>query len=125
MAYTTSGTKTGQVTIVSGPKISTVTCTNPIEISVPLKFDIADRVLVSTDTTLNVRDSANGTVIGQQVNGVGGIVVGGPVYSGSLRWWNIEYDAGVDGWSAEDFLASDMPPRDQLPTIPDVPDVSM
>jgi len=90
-----------------------------------LKFDIADRVLVSTDTILNVRDSANGTVIGQQVNGVGGIVVDGPVYSGSLRWWNIDYDAGVDGWSAENFLISNMPPRDQLPTIPDVPDASM
>ncbi len=33
-----------------------------------------------------------------------GFVLSGPVASSGISWWNINYDTGVDGWSAELYL---------------------
>jgi beta-glucanase (GH16 family) len=69
------------------------------------KFVVGDRIQVSSGP-LNVRATANttGTSLGTQATGALGSVIGGPVAQGGYSWWNINFDTGVDGWSAEDFL---------------------
>lgn len=121
IVYTAVGMKVAQVTIVSGPKIVTLNCDRPVEVRTAPRLGLSDRVRVNTDTSLNVRDSANGTVVGQQDNTGRGIIVEGPVYTGSLWWWNVDYDTGTDGWSAEDFLLSEMPIQGLLPSVPETP----
>ncbi len=66
------------------------------------KFQISDNI--QTTANLNVRSTANGTLLGTQLQGATGSVVGGPVVAGGFNWWNINYTSGVDGWSAEDYL---------------------
>ncbi len=48
--------------------------------------------------------STGGNLLGTQTTDARGAVVGGPVYANTLNWWQINYAAGVDGWSVEDFL---------------------
>ncbi|KKT13412.1 MAG: hypothetical protein UV94_C0033G0003, partial [Parcubacteria group bacterium GW2011_GWC1_43_30] len=67
------------------------------------KFSINDRVQVSSGP-LNVRQTANGTLLGTQTTGALGTVTGGPTNTGGFNWWNINYDSGADGWSVEDYL---------------------
>src|SRR3989344_3240732 len=68
------------------------------------KFSIGNTV--QTTTTVNVRQtaSATGTLLGTQTTGVQGTVVAGPTYADGFHWWQVNYNSGVDGWSAEDFL---------------------
>jgi len=66
-------------------------------------FTINDHIRVASGP-LNVRSAANGTLRGTQAGGILGTIVGGPVVSGAFTWWNINYNNGIDGWSAEDFL---------------------
>ncbi|MBI2673768.1 MAG: peptidoglycan-binding protein, partial [Candidatus Zambryskibacteria bacterium] len=73
------------------------------------KFSINDRVQVSSGP-LNVRSTANGTLLGTQATGALGTVVGGPTNAGGYNWWNINFDSGVDGWSAEDYLVKYVAP---------------
>ena len=42
--------------------------------------------------------------MGQQASGSGGKVISGPTYADGFHWWGIDYDAGADGWSAENFI---------------------
>jgi len=81
-----------------------------------------DRVQVSSGP-LNVRAtaSATGTLLGQQQVGALGTVTGGPISADGFNWWNINYDTGADGWSAEDFLvkvSTSPPPPPPSPTKP-------
>lgn len=64
---------------------------------------VGGRVAV-TDGPVNVRASAEGVVLGTQTTGVRGTVVSGPVASGLYTWWNVNFDQGVDGWIATDFI---------------------
>lgn len=65
---------------------------------------------VETKNLANVRKSPGGTLLGQQLNGVGGAIIGGPVQaslSGIQQWfWNVNFDDGPDGWVAEFTLKS-------------------
>ncbi|MHB8710434.1 MAG: fibronectin type III domain-containing protein [Minisyncoccota bacterium] len=81
------------------------------------KFSLNDRVQVSSGP-LNVRAtaSATGTLLGTQATGALGTVIGGPVSADGFNWWNINYDSGVDGWSAEDYLVKYTAPT-PAPTI--------
>ncbi len=71
------------------------------------KFVLNDRIQVNTTNVLT-RSTPAGTSLGTHTTGDLGTVVGGPtvaVLSGTTyTWWNINYDSGVDGWVAEDFL---------------------
>src|SRR3989344_4180243 len=67
------------------------------------KFSINDRVQVNA-TFVNVRATANGTLLGTQTTNALGTVIGGPTNTGGYNWWNINFDTGFDGWSAEDYL---------------------
>ncbi|MDZ4240880.1 MAG: hypothetical protein U1D31_02010 [Patescibacteria group bacterium] len=69
------------------------------------KFVAGDRVQVANGP-LNVRASGfiGASLLGVQHVGALGIVIGGPASANGYRWWNINYDEGIDGWSAEDYL---------------------
>src|SRR3989344_6519852 len=67
------------------------------------KFQINNRVEVSSGP-LNIRQTANGALLGQQSTGAQGTVIGGPTFANSLWWWNINFDSGVDGWATEEYL---------------------
>ncbi|TSC69223.1 MAG: Uncharacterized protein G01um101456_290 [Parcubacteria group bacterium Gr01-1014_56] len=67
---------------------------------------IGSRIVTTANT--NVRAAApKGTILGTQTTGAPGTIIAGPVASDSgIRWWQIDYDAGVDGWSVETYLAA-------------------
>lgn len=68
------------------------------------KFQNGDRVQVKS-TKLNVRSAAgtsNPTVQGSpMLKDATGTIKGGPTDSGFFTWWQIQWDNGVTGWSAE------------------------
>ncbi|MBI2609888.1 hypothetical protein HYW53_01800 [Candidatus Giovannonibacteria bacterium] len=65
-------------------------------------FKIGDRVY--TMAYLRVRRTPYGFTIGiQKINSYGKILAG-PSAVGGLKWWKVDYDKGVDGWSAEKWL---------------------
>ena len=45
-----------------------------------------------------------GKLLGAQATGAQGIVVGGPISASGFSWWQMNYNSGADGWSAENFL---------------------
>lgn len=53
---------------------------------------------------VNVRSAPNGEIAGTQGAGARGVLTGSPVVAGGYTWWNVNYDTGMDGWSAEDFM---------------------
>ena len=75
-------------------------------------FSNGDTITVNTGdgSNINIRATANGTLLGQQPDSALGTVVGGPVTTGSFVWWNIDFNSGVDGWAAEDFIQAYVPP---------------
>src|SRR3989339_1034617 len=80
----------------------TQSCTTSQTVST--KLAINDRV--KTTTTLNVRatPSITGTLLGSQVLGAFGTIIGGPVSSDGYWWWQVNYDNAPDGWSVEQYL---------------------
>jgi hypothetical protein len=70
------------------------------------KFTIGQQVL--SNTIVNVRQTAAGTLLGSQPAGAVGTVTAGPidaVLSGStFTWWSVNFASGVDGWVGEDGL---------------------
>ena len=67
-------------------------------------FSQGNRILIAA--TVNVRSSANGSIIGKESTGSEGTLIGGPTNAGGYAWWDVKYDNGVTGWSAEDFMQS-------------------
>ena len=55
---------------------------------------------------INVRSSADSSaaVVGVEKDGARGVVQEGPVTSGSLTWWRVQWNTGVMGWSAATYL---------------------
>jgi len=50
---------------------------------------------------VNVRKTANGSILGRQNYGKYGTVISGPVTRGGYTWWNINFNSGIDGWVAD------------------------
>src|SRR5262245_57756184 len=71
-------------------------------------LQIGDRV--QANSTVNVRQTPAGAPLGTQSAGSQGTVVGGPTVASlsgtSYIWYNINFDAGVDGWVADIGLAA-------------------
>lgn len=72
--------------------------------SVSTKFIIGDRVEVTDILKVRAAPSLSGARLGNQKKGNRGVVIGGPIFADGYWWWQINYDSGADGWSAEDFL---------------------
>jgi len=70
----------------------------------PLRFSIGDRV--QTTANLNVREGPglNYTIIDTMPDGTSGQILGGPVGADGFVWWDVDYDIGIRGWSAENWL---------------------
>jgi len=87
--------------------VPVVTQTPPVPVATThasTKFIAGDRVQVNADV-LNVRSTPNGTILSPaQTRGIQGRVIAGPQNLGGYNWWQIDFDSGSDGWSAEDFL---------------------
>ncbi|MEK7538952.1 MAG: peptidoglycan-binding protein [Patescibacteria group bacterium] len=114
LAATSHVQGTGMTTVFSN-----VTATSA---SIPsTKFSLNDRVQV-TASAINVRatGSTSGTLLGTQANNALGTIIGGPVAADGFNWWNINYDTGVDGWSAENYVTkySSAPVDTIAPTAP-------
>lgn len=105
-APATPGTCTVQVdaTDLSGEKLDSATLDITVFGSVSTAFATGD--VVETTDNLNVRSSPglSGTVLGVQLTGSLGTVIGGPVFADGFWWWQVNFDTGADGWVAEDFL---------------------
>ena len=82
------------------------------------KFSFNDRIQVlSGPLSVRVTPSASGVFLGSQSTGALGAIIGGPTYADGFWWWNINYDTGTDGWSAENFLIKfTSPPPSSQPT---------
>lgn len=81
-----------------------------------LKFQPGDRVEVHTEE-LNVRNAPYGTLLGSQQPGAKGTVIEGGVANGGFVWWNVNFDIGIDGWCAENWLqktTATQPPAEKL-----------
>ena len=65
---------------------------------------------VQTTSSLRVRSSPSlsGTLLTTQPLGARGVVRGGPRTADGYTWWNIDYSTGIDGWSADMYLNSDV-----------------
>ncbi len=109
--YTQTGTFTIKLTVTDGAGLS-AEATLIVLVTTPCstKFQIGARVQVANEAEngLNVRATPGGTLLGNQQKNALGTVIGGPEATTGYCWWNINYDAAPDGWSAENWLeASD------------------
>ena len=115
-ANTSAGTYQLRAVTPSGTSNSlnfTFTATTPAPAPTPtpqpaqtFKFTIAQPIVVISGP-INVRGAAGtgASVLGTQSSAVQGTIIGGPTVLNGYTWWNINYTSGVDGWSADDFLA--------------------
>lgn len=70
------------------------------------QYSIGNYVKVIGTQNLNVRATAAGALIGSQVVGSQGKIIGGPTtatFEGkSYIWYNVDWQSGVDGWSVQE-----------------------
>jgi hypothetical protein len=68
-------------------------------------LQVGDRVQVITNK-LSVRSgpSTKASRLGTQRYGALGTIIAGPTVANGYTWWNVNYDSGVDGWSAGVYL---------------------
>ncbi len=102
-AFSTN-TQLANVTVTGTAQAVTPT---PVPVVAPsTKFVSGQRV--QTTANVNVRSTANttGTLLGTQTTGSIGTILNGGVSQGGFYWWNVNYDSGVDGYSAEDFIVN-------------------
>jgi len=75
------------------------------------KFLPGDKVIVTANMDLVVRDAAAGKYIGQKRPGTWGIIIGGPkpgeIEGKTYDWWEIVWEDEKKGWSAEGEPAGD------------------
>ena len=86
--------------VITSNKFVTANFKASIE-TIPARFSVGQKV--QTLTQIKVRDSAGilGSVIAEQGAGTFGRVLNGPIIAGGFRWWQIGYDSGATGWSAD------------------------
>ncbi len=75
-------------------------------VSAPPVYAFANGDRVQTTSRLAVRSTprAGSNRLGVQADGAFGTVVDGPQADSRYTWWQIQYDNGVTGWSAENWL---------------------
>ncbi len=110
--YTLTATNSG------GSVTKTVTVTvNAVVIPPSTAFVVGDRI--QTTATVNVRASGgtSGTLLGTQTTGSLGTIVGGGTSVDGFYWWNVNFDNGVDGYTAETYLTKYTAPVVTPPTV--------
>lgn len=103
--YAQTGTFTIKLTVADGGGLM-AEATLSLQVAAPCstRFQIGDRVKVintSAEQDLRVRETPNGTILGNKANGATGTIIGGPSSANNYCWWQIDYDSQPDGWSAE------------------------
>lgn len=68
----------------------------------PATFAVGNRIQVATTTNVRAAGAMAGALLGTQPVGAVGTVVGGPVVSDSITWWQVTFDSGVSGWGGGD-----------------------
>lgn len=114
------------LTAVARDAVPNSTTSSPVTVNVDnvaavAKFNISDRVVVNnaliTVRTTPTEGGSPGTSLGNQNVGVQGTVLAGPITaSNAATYWQINYDTGLDGWSAEQFLDEVGTPANAPPT---------
>jgi hypothetical protein len=126
MTFRVQSTGASAITIEDSKLSDTAAASIPLMIAngyfsnVPLKFKVGDRVRTLAD--LNVREGPglSYAIIDTIPEGTLGQIVGGPVEVDDYIWWNVSYDIGITGWSAEDWLEPGItPPSGQPPDVPE------
>lgn len=69
-------------------------------------FKIGDRVQVTLNTNVRQSGTLSGILLGTQAAGSTGAIIGGPILSNNITWWQMNYDTGIDGWSGSDNFVS-------------------
>ncbi len=69
------------------------------------KFAIGNRVRVTWKANVYSTPSTSGTVLGTQLKGSLGTVIGGPWYANFRWWWRVDFNSGSDGWIDQGKLA--------------------
>jgi hypothetical protein len=100
-----AGTSTCTVTLNTAKSVVGTFTAPVVVVATSTKFTLNQRVAVSSGP-LNVRATANGTLLGTQATGALGTVTGGPIFTSTYWWWSINFDSGVSGWVAEDFVGA-------------------
>lgn len=78
---------------------------------------IGNRIVAIRDTEVRVSGSPTATPLGVQATGSYGTIVAGPVVAGGITWWQVDYEANVDGWSvADNFTLGASPARPTPPS---------
>src|SRR5437660_3679925 len=88
--------------------VASATTTAKTAPPVSTKLVLGDRVRIIVGTA-NIRSAPalSGTLLGTQAPGALGTVVDGPVLDATgdrLLRWQVDFDQGADGWTAEDYL---------------------
>ncbi|TSC82763.1 MAG: metallopeptidase [Parcubacteria group bacterium Gr01-1014_20] len=104
-AYAQVGSFNIKLTVTDGGGLSAESVlTTQVAAPCSTRFQIGDRVRVvntSAEQDLRVRETPNGTILGNKANGAMGTIIGGPGATVGYCWWRIDYDGGPRGWSAE------------------------
>jgi hypothetical protein len=62
------------------------------------KFSFGDPVQTKSPTKVYLTPSIQGALLGTQLKGAIGTLVGGPCYENRRWWWQIDFDNDPDGW---------------------------
>jgi hypothetical protein len=73
------------------------------------RFAIGDRVRGTRKGTIFSTPSPSGTVLGTQLRGALGTVIGGPWYVNRRWWWQVDFDTGSDGWLGQNTFRKVIP----------------
>jgi parallel beta-helix repeat protein len=70
----------------------------------PPKFRVGDQVRTTANLKVREGPGLGHTIVSIVPEGALGQILGGPVEADGYTWWDVDYDIGVRGWSAEDWL---------------------
>lgn len=93
------------IAIAGGSMSAFFICQNPVS-AAGSSFKAGDTVSVTVQN-LRVRQlpTTASKVLGSQTQKTKGTIIAGPKKADGYTWWQINYEKGADGWSAENYLA--------------------
>ncbi len=112
-------------TPVPSPSPTPVPPPSPIVPSLSTKFVTGQRVQTTASLGVRAIASVSGTLLGTESIGSLGTIISGGTSADGFFWWNVNYDSGINGYSAEDFLQTyieptPLPPPTQTPVSPPI-----